>query len=150
MSLWECHRPSLPVSYVSYLNHTPQCKVSKHFFEIEMLMSILHKKFNISIFTKRYWIHRISQKWLEKKNCRKNYKNHLRSINYELCTGVARCFPNILDVMVNLSSDKIGRPSLWSKFLSSVAYIRCQQCIFQPHVNLICTCTLDLKLKCLI
>jgi hypothetical protein len=31
---------------------------------------------------------------------------------------IARCFPNILDVMVlenvNLSEDKIGRPPLWS------------------------------------
>jgi hypothetical protein len=35
-----------------------------------------------------------------KKFCRKNYKNHLRSNNYEVCTSVARCFPNILDVVV--------------------------------------------------
>jgi hypothetical protein len=35
-----------------------------------------------------------------KKNCRKNYKNHLKSNNYEVCTAVARCFPNNLDVMV--------------------------------------------------
>jgi hypothetical protein len=45
-----------------------------------------------------------------KKNCRKNYKNHLRSNNCEVCTAVALCFPNILDVMVieniNLSSDR--------------------------------------------
>jgi hypothetical protein len=45
-----------------------------------------------------------------KKICRKNYKNHLRSNNYEVCTAVALCCPNILDVMVleniNLSSDK--------------------------------------------
>jgi hypothetical protein len=45
-----------------------------------------------------------------KKICRKNYKNHLRSNNYEVCTAVAHCFPNSLDVMVlenmNLSSDR--------------------------------------------
>jgi hypothetical protein len=29
-----------------------------------------------------------------KKFCRKNYKNHLRRNNYEVCTAVARCFPN--------------------------------------------------------
>jgi hypothetical protein len=48
-----------------------------------------------------------------KKNCRKNYKNHLRRNNYVVCTAVACCFPNILDVTVleniNLSEDKIGR-----------------------------------------
>jgi hypothetical protein len=38
-----------------------------------------------------------------KKNCRKNYKSN----NYEVCTAVALCFPNILDVMVleNIYSD---------------------------------------------
>jgi hypothetical protein len=44
--------------------------------------------------------------------CRKSYKNHLRSNNYEVCTAVAHCFPNILDAIVleniNLSEDKIG------------------------------------------
>jgi hypothetical protein len=30
----------------------------------------------------------------------KNYKNYLRSNNYEVYTAVANCFPNILDVMV--------------------------------------------------
>jgi hypothetical protein len=35
-----------------------------------------------------------------KKKCRKNYKNHLRSNNYEVCTAVVPCFLNILDVMV--------------------------------------------------
>jgi hypothetical protein len=30
----------------------------------------------------------------------KNYKNHLRGNNYEGCTAVTCCFPNILDVMV--------------------------------------------------
>jgi hypothetical protein len=45
-----------------------------------------------------------------KKFCRKNYQNHLRSNNYEVCTAVALYFPNILDVLVlqniNLSSDR--------------------------------------------
>jgi hypothetical protein len=62
-------------------------------------------------------IYLISQNGL-KKVCRKNYKNHLRRNKNEVCTAVARCFPNILDVIVlenvNLSSDKIGRPLLWS------------------------------------
>jgi hypothetical protein len=53
-----------------------------------------------------------------KKIFNKNYKNHLRSNNYEVCTAVALCFPNILDIMalenVNLSSYKIGQPPLWS------------------------------------
>jgi hypothetical protein len=47
-----------------------------------------------------------------------NYKNNLKSNINEVCTAVARCSPNILDVIVlecvNLSSDKIGRPLLWS------------------------------------
>jgi hypothetical protein len=30
----------------------------------------------------------------------KTMKNHLRSNNHQVCTAVARCFPNILDVMV--------------------------------------------------
>jgi hypothetical protein len=55
---------------------------------------------------------------LKKKSAEKNYKNHLSSNNYEVCTDVARCFPNILDIMVleniNLSEDKIGRLPLWS------------------------------------
>jgi hypothetical protein len=59
---------------------------------------------------------------LEKKIAKrkKNYKNHPRSNNFEVhvCTAVAHCFPNILNVMVleniNLSEDKIGRPPLWS------------------------------------
>jgi hypothetical protein len=54
---------------------------------------------------------------LEKK-CRKSYKSHLRNDNDEVCTSVARCIPNILDVLVleniNLSSDRIRRPPLWS------------------------------------
>jgi hypothetical protein len=47
----------------------------------------------------RHRIYLISQKWLEKE-CGKKYKNHLKTNNYEVCTAVARCFPNILDVMV--------------------------------------------------
>jgi hypothetical protein len=47
-----------------------------------------------------------------KKICRKNYKSHLRRNNYEVCTVLAPCIPNILDVMVleniNLSAGKIG------------------------------------------
>jgi hypothetical protein len=35
-----------------------------------------------------------------KKNCRKNYKNHLKSNNYDVCTAVAHCFPSILDGMI--------------------------------------------------
>jgi hypothetical protein len=34
------------------------------------------------------------------KICGKNYENHFRSNIYEVCTAVAHCFPNILDVMV--------------------------------------------------
>jgi hypothetical protein len=34
------------------------------------------------------------------KNCRKNYKNHINSNNYEACTAVARCIPNISDVVI--------------------------------------------------
>jgi hypothetical protein len=49
---------------------------------------------------------------------KQNYKNNFRNNNDEVCTAVARCFPNILDAMVlenlNLSSDKIGRPPFWS------------------------------------
>jgi hypothetical protein len=82
-----------------------------------------------------------------RKICRKNYKNHLRSNNYEVCTAAALCFPNILDVMVleniNLSEDKIGRLALWSNETELDFYhqslIRCQQCKLQPHVNFICT-----------
>jgi hypothetical protein len=41
--------------------------------------------------------------------CRKSYKNHLKSNNYEVCAAVALCFLNILNVMVL----EIERPSLW-------------------------------------
>jgi hypothetical protein len=68
---------------------------------------------------------------LKKHFQKKNYKNYLTSNNYEVCTAVALCFPNILDAMVieniNLSEDRIERPLLWSNervgFLSSVAYV---------------------------
>jgi hypothetical protein len=47
---------------------------------------------------------------------KKNYKNHLRSNNYEVCTAVT-LFSNISDAIlenINLSSDKIhvGRPPM--------------------------------------
>jgi hypothetical protein len=84
-------------------------------------------KYNLSYFSKNGL----------KKNRRKNYKHHLRSKNYEVCTAVARCFPNILDVIVlenvNLFSDKIGRPPLSSYETEldfchqSLIYLRCQQ-----------------------
>jgi hypothetical protein len=89
-----------------------------------------------------------------RKVCRKNYKNHLRSNNYKVYRAVARCFPDILDVMtldnVNLSSDKIGRSPLWSyetdsdfchqtpTYAVSSVYFN-----FQPHVNFICTLDLE-------
>jgi hypothetical protein len=73
--------------------------------------------YSVHVLHRRHRIYLISQKWLEKK-CRKNYQNHLKSNDYEACTAVAHCFPNILDIMVleniNLSEDKIGRPLLWS------------------------------------
>jgi hypothetical protein len=34
------------------------------------------------------------------KNICKKYKRHFRRTNYEVCTAVARCFPNILDITV--------------------------------------------------
>jgi hypothetical protein len=37
-----------------------------------------------------------SLKWLEKILKKKKYKNHLRSNDYEVCTALARCIPNIL------------------------------------------------------
>jgi hypothetical protein len=88
----------------------------------------------------------ISQIWL-KKNCRQNYKNPLRKNNYEVCTAVASCFPNMLNVVVleniNLSEDKIGHLPLWYNetylLLSTFGYIGCNQCIFQPHLTFICT-----------
>jgi hypothetical protein len=42
-------------------------------------------------------IYLISQKWLEK---HLQKKNHLRGNDYEICTAEARCFSNILDVMI--------------------------------------------------
>jgi hypothetical protein len=54
-------------------------------------------------------IYLVAQKWL-KKIAEKKFKNHLRSNNYEICTAVAHCFPNILDFIVleniKLSSDR--------------------------------------------
>jgi hypothetical protein len=45
-----------------------------------------------------------------KKVCGIKYKNHLRRNNDKVCTAVAHCFPNILDVVVleniHLSSDR--------------------------------------------
>jgi hypothetical protein len=35
-----------------------------------------------------------------KKNCRKNYKRHFKRDNYEVYTAVARCFLDVLDVIV--------------------------------------------------
>jgi hypothetical protein len=53
----------------------------------------------------------ISQKCSEK-IAEKKYKNYFRSNNYDVCTAVAHCFPDILDAIVleniNLSEDKIG------------------------------------------
>jgi hypothetical protein len=81
----------------------------------------------------------------------KNLQNNLRSNNHEVCTAVAHCFPNTFDAIVieniNLSEDKIGQSALWSNetvgFLSTVAYIRSQQCIFQSLVNFICILNLE-------
>jgi hypothetical protein len=65
----------------------------------------------------RHRIYLVSQKWLEE-NLQKNYKNHLKRNNYEVCTAVAPCFPNILEARVleniNLSEDKIGQQPIWS------------------------------------
>jgi hypothetical protein len=48
----------------------------------------------------------------------KSYKNNHKSNNYEVCTAVSLCFPNILDVMIleniNLSSDNNRATLLWS------------------------------------
>jgi hypothetical protein len=41
--------------------------------------------------------------------CRgKKYKDHLRSNNYEVCTAVARCIPNTLDVFMVLENIKMS------------------------------------------
>jgi hypothetical protein len=45
---------------------------------------------------------------------RKNYRNHLKRNDFEVWTAVAGSFLNILE-NVNLSSDKIRRPPLWSE-----------------------------------
>jgi hypothetical protein len=39
-----------------------------------------------------------------KKIADKNCKNHFRNNNHEVCTAVARCFPNILDVIMVLEN----------------------------------------------
>jgi hypothetical protein len=66
--------------------------------------------------TLKAWDLSYFSKMVCKKNCIKKYKNHLRSNNHEICTPVAHCFPNNLDVFtlenVHLSSDGTGRPPL--------------------------------------
>jgi ubiquinone biosynthesis protein COQ9 len=61
-----------------------------------------------------------------------------------VCTAVARCRPNILDVMVlenvNLSSDKIWRTPLWSNETDSDFYHQTltyavSAVYIQPNVN---------------
>jgi hypothetical protein len=65
--------------------------------------------------------------------CRKNYKNHLRSNNHEICTAVALSFQNIFDAIVleniNLSEDKKGRPPVWSND-TDVGF--CHQSVIYP------------------
>jgi hypothetical protein len=55
-------------------------------------------------------IKKIKKKKAWKKIAEKNDWHHLRSNNYEVCTAVALCFPNIIGVIVlenvNLSEDK--------------------------------------------
>jgi hypothetical protein len=68
---------------------------------------------------------------------KKNYKIHLRNDNYEVCTAVAHCFPNILDVMVleNIKMIKYGDryDGLMKQTWMSVGYIRCQQSIYSTE-----------------
>jgi hypothetical protein len=93
-------------------------------------------------------IYLISQKCLEKKNVEKTTKNHLRSNDYEVDTAVARCFPNILDVIVleniNLSEDGIERPPYWSNDKDLLFYHQSSiyalngvyfNCTLIPYVN---------------
>jgi hypothetical protein len=56
-----------------------------------------------------------------KKVCRKNNKNHFRSNNYEVFTALARCFPNILEVMV--LSTGITRSITFSLEMARVYFI---------------------------
>jgi hypothetical protein len=86
------------------LIHEVSVKISHDsFFSIrEGLCELLHV-----IFTYVPWLMALKNK------CRKKtHKNHLRRNNYEVCTAVVLCFPNILEVMVlenlNLSYDKLG------------------------------------------
>ena len=59
-----------------------------------------------------------------------------------VCTAVARCFPNILDAMVlenlNLSSDKIGRPTFWSNEAGLDLYNQSRtcavSCVYVNHI----------------
>jgi hypothetical protein len=48
------------------------------------------------------------------KICRKNYKNHLRSDNYEVYTAVALCFPNTRN---GQNKNFIGLPEKKKKIL---------------------------------
>jgi hypothetical protein len=74
----------------------------------------------------------------------KNYENHLRSINHEVCTAAARSPPNILDALVLeniiLSEDKIGWLPMWyneteSDFCHQSFIYGVSSVLFQPHVN---------------
>jgi hypothetical protein len=77
-------------------------------------------------------------------------------IKHEVCTTAARCIPNILDVIYgprqyknvlrHLINNGDHHGGIMKKTWLPVYYIGCQQCIFQPHVNFLCTGTL----KCLI
>jgi hypothetical protein len=61
---------------------------------------------------------------LKKKLQKKNYENNLQSNNYEVCTAVALCFPNILDVMV-LENIELSIQKLLNRnfFLINGAYL---------------------------
>jgi hypothetical protein len=58
----------------------------------------------LKLMTVRYLSVHLNLKQISKMACKrlqkKKYKNNLKSNNYEVCAAVARCFPNILDVMV--------------------------------------------------
>jgi hypothetical protein len=55
-----------------------------------------------------HWIyHFLIMIW--KKKCRKKkHKNNLRRNDYEACTAVAHCFPNILDVNMVLENINVS------------------------------------------
>jgi hypothetical protein len=65
---------------------------------------------NVKVFADRQTDRWTGQKLYAPDLSIRGHKNNLRSNNYEVCTAVALCFPNILDVMVleniNLSSDR--------------------------------------------